>query len=243
MKSIQRTARVAGFAYLFFIVGSLLHFSIIEINLIVSENTGAIAHFIQTHELQFRLGIVGDLIIFMTGIILAQALYVMLKIINKDLALLALILMLIQAALLIVIELTSFIALFFLNDNSYLTVFETEQLQALVGLFLKVRAAGYGLSMLFFCPALIIFSYLFFKSKYIPKILAVWGIFSLLLMLIMTLAKIIIPDGYIEMLVISAKIGLVSNISYMLFQITIGFWLLFKGVNVEPWEKRALKPA
>ncbi len=235
MQSIQKTARVAGFAYLFFIAASIFHFSLIDLNLIVSENIAVIVDFIQTNELQFRVGIIGDLIIFITGIILALALYEILKIINQYLASLALILMLIQASLLVVIELTSFIVLFLLNGDSYLAVFETEQLQALVGLFLKVRAAGYILSMLLYCPALIIFSYLFFKSKYIPKTLAVWGIISLLLILIIVLVKIIIPTGSSEVM---AKITLASNISFMLFQITIGVWLLFKGVNVQPQDNR-----
>ena len=70
-------------------IGSILHFSIVKLNLIVSENTAEIANFIKTNELLFRIGIAVDLIIFINGMILFIALYVILKPVNKNLALLA----------------------------------------------------------------------------------------------------------------------------------------------------------
>ena len=85
------------------------------------------------------------------------------------------------------------VVLLLLNGKGYLAVFETEQLQALVGLFLNVRAAGYDIAVLFFSLGSIIFYYLFFKSKYIPNKLPAWGIFSFLLMLVLAFVKIIIP--------------------------------------------------
>ena len=81
--SQHKAARVAGFACLIFMICSILHFYIVEVNLIVSENTAAIANFIKTNELLFRIGIAGDLIIFISSIILSLALYVILRTINK----------------------------------------------------------------------------------------------------------------------------------------------------------------
>lgn len=108
--SQHKAARVAGLAYLFFMIGSILHFSIVELKLIVSENTAEIANFIKTNELLFRIGIAVDLIIFINGMILFMALYVILKPVNKNLALLALFWMLIETTLVVVNELSSFIA-------------------------------------------------------------------------------------------------------------------------------------
>jgi len=224
--SQHEAGRVAGFMFLFFIVASILHYTVVELNLIVSDNTSEIANFIKINELLFRVGIAIDLILFISGIILSMALYVILKPVNKNLVLFALIMMLIQVTVAVVIELSSFSVLLLVNREDYLTVFETEQLQALLGLFLNVRAAGYSIVMLFFSLGFIIFFYLFLKSNYIPKIFAALGIFSFLLMLILTFVKIIIPN-YTEI------IGQVSSVLVMLFQIIIGLWLLFKGIEVE----------
>jgi len=123
-----------------------------------------------------------------------------------------------------------------------LTVFKREQLQTLVGLVLNTRASGYNVVIMFFCPGSIIFAYLFFKSRYIPKTLAACGIFSFLLMLIWTFVKVILPN-YKSMIVMAEMIALICSVPVLLFQIIIGIWLLFKGINPPPQDNHVLNPA
>ena len=227
--SQQKAARIAGFAYLFFTIGSTLHFAFIDSKLIASRNISVITDFIKTNELQFRIGIVGDLIIFVNGTILSLALYIILKTVNRNLALFALLMFLIQATLAVVIELTSFTVLLLLNGEDYLSVFNTDQLKALVGLFLNVRAAGWVIVGIFVGLGSIVYFYLFYKSKYIPRILALFAIFSFLLTLIWASVKIIVP-GYAAM----PMVEVIETVFYMpvfLFQLTIGIWLIIKGIN------------
>lgn len=215
--------KLAGIMFIFFITVSIFHYTLIETRLIVSGNTADIINFIRTNELLFRAGIVIDLILFISGIILSFVLYVILNRANKNLALLALILMLIETVTAVVIEFSSFIALLLLNNKGYLPLIETEQVEVLLGLTLSFRAAGYSIVNLFFSMGFIIVFYLFFISNYIPKKLSVLGILLFLLMLILTCIKIVIPNNCVETLE-QLSSGLV-----MLLLITVGLRLLIKG--------------
>jgi hypothetical protein len=231
--SLRKAARVAGLAYFLIIVTSLLSMMFVESKLVVPGDDAATFNNIMANEWLFRIGAAYDLIMFASVVILAVALYVILKTVNKNLALLALSWRLAEAILGGVTVLISFIVLQLLNGEAYSAVFKTEQLQALVGLFLDVRTAALEIVIVFLCLGTIIFCYLFFKSRYIPRTLAAWGIFSFILMLIYTFMKIFLPD--IELMVFFFPA--------ILFEVIIGLWLLFKGVNVEQWEKGARESA
>lgn len=96
-------------------------------------------------------------------ILLSLALYVVLKTANKNLALLALLWRLGEAIIGGgVTVLTGLMPLLLLNREA---AFETEQLQALVGLFLDTRSAELDVILMFIGMGGTLFCYLFFKSK------------------------------------------------------------------------------
>jgi len=231
----QKAARVAGFLYLIIIITSILSMILVESKLVVPGDAAATVNNIMANELLFRIGAAYDLIMFASVVILSVALYVILKTVNKNLALLALCWRLAEAILGCVAALSSLIVLLLLNGEIYSAAFETQQLQALVRLFLDVRSAALTLVFVFLSLGTIVFCYLFFKSKYIPRILAAFGIFSFLLMLIGSFVSILLPDY--------AAILQFAFAPAALFEIVIGLWLLFKGVDVEQWDNRALESA
>ena len=233
---LRKAARVAGFLYLLIIITSLLSMIFVESNLIMPGNDAATFNNIMANELLFRIGVAYDLIMFASVVILSLALYVILKTVNKNLALLALFWRLAEAIIGGVTVLFSFIVLQLLNGEGYSAVFETEQLQALVGLFLNVRTAGLTIVIVFLCLGTTVFCYLFFKSRYVPRILAAWGIFSFLLMLIYSFVNILLPNS-------PAMIQTVCWTPAILFEVIIGLWLLFKGVNVQQRDARTSESA
>ena len=91
------------------------------------------------NNLLFRIGITNQLVTSVVVVVLALALYIMLKQVNKSLASLAFYLKLVEASIVAVIALLIFIALQFLQGQAYLTIFEQEQVQALVGFFLNLQ--------------------------------------------------------------------------------------------------------
>ena len=182
--SQYKAARIAGFLYLIIIVTSLLSMVFIESRLVVPGNDAATYNNIAANQLLFRIGAAYDMIMFASVVALAVALYIVLKPVSKNYALLALSWRLGEAILGGVTVLVSAIILLLVNAKEYAIVFSTEQLTALVGLFLEVRSAGLTIVIVFLCLGTIVFCYLFYKSKYIPRWLAIWGILSFLLMLI-----------------------------------------------------------
>ena len=219
-------AKVAGFLYLLIIIISILNASFIDPKLIMPGNDAATANNIMANDLLFRIGIACVIIIYASVVVLSWALYVILKTVNKNLALLALLLRSGEAILGVATVLISFIVLGLLNGKGYSTVFETEQLQALVGLFLNVRTVGLDIVLIFVGLGGPIFCYLFFKSKYVPRILAAWGIFTYLSMLILAFVSILIPKHPAMIEIILYGLG-------TFFELIFGFWLLIKGVKVQ----------
>ncbi len=223
-----KAARVAGVMFLFSLIVPSLNWAFILSKLVVAENVIATANNIMANEFQFRIGITIELIMSVGLIVLGLALYIVLKPVNKNLALLALLWKLVEATIAAAIVLVSFIALQVLNGDAYVTVFTPEQLQVPVGLILNAHFATYSIPMVFLGLDMVVFSYLFFKSKYIPRILAGFGILSFALIFIHALMFILAPKYAtmpINQIIFWAPSGL--------FEIMIGIWLLSKGVKVQ----------
>ncbi len=215
---LPQAVKMAGWMFLLFIVLSVLHYTVIELHLIDTDHIEEVFSFMKSHDLLFHAGIALDLCLFICGITLSVALYTMLKSQNKSLALLALICMVVESVLAVVIELSSYAALLLVNES--LAGFDTEQVQVLLGLVLNIRAAGYGIVILFFNLGFVLFFYLFLKSAYIPKLLAMAGLVLFAFMLSLTFLQIIVAHKSVE------SIGQNVSILVMLLQIVVGVWLL-----------------
>ena len=140
-------SRVAGLAYVLVILLGILSVGFLVESNIVPGNDAATVNKIMANELLFRIGIIGELMMFVLVALLSLALYIILKTVNKHLALLALLWRLGEAILGgSVTVISGLIPLLLLNGEA---AFEAEQLQALVGLFLKVRTAGLDVVLIF----------------------------------------------------------------------------------------------
>jgi hypothetical protein len=221
-------AKVAGFMFLFILIGYILYGTFILPKFTVTGNVLTTVKNILANEFLFRIGITYELVAAIISIILSLVLYILFKPINKNLALLALYLKLAEAIIIAVKVLVSLIALQMLNGKAYLTVLEPEKMQDLVGLFLNACNTGSLISMVFLGMGFTLFNYLFLKSKYIPGLLSGIGIISYSLICIYGFINILAPD-YATNLVIQIIFWAPS----VFFELTIGLWLLFKGIKVK----------
>lgn len=201
-------ARFAGGAFLLFIVLSSVHYATIELGILPVNPVEQSAEFIRQHNTWFRAGIVIDLALFITGSVLAVALFVLLQPFGRVVALLGLSWLLLETTLSVIIELSSFVAV------------RALEMKPLLSLVLETRAAGYGLVVVFFNLGFIAFSYLLLESRRLPRLLAIAGMGAFGLMLLLSLVKIIFPsfpEGFAQ----------ASSVFVMLFQLFAGCWLLF----------------
>jgi len=226
--SLNIAAKVAGLMFLISFLVPTLNWAFVLSKFVISENVLATAKNIIASELLFRIGISIELLMSVCLIVLALALYLILKSVNKSLALFALFLKLIEATLTVVIVLISITALQFINGEAYLTVFTPEQLQIPIGILLNSHTALFSIPMLFLGLDMILFSYLLYKSKYIPMILASFGMLSFALIFIHAFMFILTPQ-YATMPINQIIFWAPSGI----FELIIGIWLIFKGLKVK----------
>ncbi len=172
MNSINKTARMAGLLYLLFIV-TLVFASSVQGRVVVFGDAATTAGNIMTNELLFRFGFMSELLSTGFFLLAAWALYALLVTVNKDLALLFVLLNLAGVAVQCVSLLAEFAALLVLGGAGYLQVFQADQLQALAMLFLDLYKNGFMISQLFFATWLFPLGYLVYKSGFLPRILGV----------------------------------------------------------------------
>jgi hypothetical protein len=226
--SPRQAAGIAGAAFLFVLMGYTISWILVYAKLIVADNAAATARNIMAHERLFRIGIVADLLVAIAGIVLAWALYILLRSVNKNLALLALLLKLMDAVLALGTVSFSLLTLRLLPGEAEATVFQPEQLLALAGRIFNFHAAAATIPMVLAGLGFIVFFYLLFQSKYIPRILSGFGIFSY---------GLIVLSAFGNILGIKAASGPMSPLDIILFapsilfELTIGLWLLSKGAN------------
>ena len=224
-ESQRAAARVAGFAYLFtFVIVVLVNFGIHE-RLMVAGNAAETARNILAHERLFRISIACDLIYSAGVVVVLTALYVILKPVNRNLALLAAFWRLIYALMWVRMTLNLFDALRLLSGADYLRVFEAERQQTLARLYLSARFDQYYVVLLFWGLAATVSSYLWFRSNYIPGALAAFGVISSVWCAACTFVFIIFPDfpKIVNLWWFDTPIGI--------FEIALSFWLLFKGIR------------
>lgn len=215
-ESQRKAARVVGWAYLLAIPPA------------VFAEAAATASNLVAHERLFRLGTAANLAAFALDVVLITALYVVLKPVDRNLALLATFWGLIETAILIVATVSDLEALRVLSSADSLHVFEADRLQALARLALGAHGAAYHVGLVLAGLRSTVFAYLWLKSSFIPKPLAAWGVFSSLLLAACTYASIIFPE--------LAKVVTVAYYGgpIFIFELTMGFWLLFKGLRPAP---------
>ena len=127
-------------------------------------------------------------------VVLLTALYVVLKPVNRGLALLAAFWRLVWVLMSPVMTLNLFDALRLLSGADYLRALEAERLQALARFDLGRRFDYYYVGLLFGALASTASAYLWFKSRYIPRLLAVFGVISSGWCLVCTFVFYIFPN-------------------------------------------------
>jgi hypothetical protein len=222
MKSDKKTARIAGLLYLLVAVFyGFAHF--FRVSLTVPGDATATVNNIIASEGLFRISFVSGLIGQTLFILLGLALYVLLKPVNKNIALLMVIFVLVSVPIAMLNLLNQFAALLLLSGADYLKAFETDQLHALGMLFLNVLDHGTLIAQIFWGIWLLPLGYLVFKSGFLPRILGVLLMIAAFGYLIGSLASFLFPN-YDEIIELVYYEPAIAEISFCL-------WLLIRGVN------------
>lgn len=168
--TLRQAAIVAACSYLFNPVAYAEH---VFPSLIVDGNIERTVQNLSSHSGLFLTIAFCYLLNFISDIVLAWALYVLLKPVNKSLSLLTAWFQLVYAAIGLVGTCNLFIVVHMLDSPEYLTLFGSPQLQAQISLLLHAFRYDWSISLILFGIHLILLGCLIFRSGYIPWIIGI----------------------------------------------------------------------
>jgi hypothetical protein len=222
-------ARAAGVLYLIIIVLGLFGEMFVRSSVISPGDAAATASNILAAEGLFRAGFLADSIMFLCDVALAVLLFVLLKPVNKTLALVALFFRLTQTAVIALNLLNYYAAVLLLKGPSYASAFGAAQLDSLSSLFLDLHGHGYDLGLILFGVHCLFLGYLIAKSLYMPKALGYLVMAAGVTYLIGSYTRFLFPD-FVQAVSPIYVVAIIAELSLCI-------WLLIKGVNVDRWKE------
>jgi len=215
-------ARLAGILFLWLIINVVVG-ALIFPSIPASSPFAETAQKIRASEHLFRLEPTSLVIEFLSATVLAFALYVTLKPVSSLLALLAMIFHLQDVFLGNVVQMCTFVRLH-LYMSSQTVGAGAVSAQALVDLMRSIAGATENIGGICFGIALLLFFYLFFKSRYIPRILSVFGVCASAIWIALYFARLIFPE-------LRAVFWSICFPPMGIAAVATGFWLMIFAVS------------
>ena len=169
----RNPGRLAGLLYVIASIPGFFALLYVPGKLIVQGDATATAQNIAASQTLFRLGIAAELIGQVLFILVAVALYHLLKGVNQGHALLMLILILSSIPIALLNEVNSTAVLPLVRGTGFLAAFEKPQRDALAMLFVNLHSYGFDVIQIFWGLWLIPLGLLVYRSGFIPRIFGV----------------------------------------------------------------------
>ena len=218
--SLRTAAMVAGVGLL--LLAILSPFALLNTyqNIFVLGDAKATAENILAAGNLFNIGISSFLVVAILDIVVAWALYVLFKPVNKSLSLLAAWFRLAYAAIFALALTNLFNASQLLSGADYLKAFGTDQLYAQVKLSLSSFKSAWDIGLVVFGLHLLILGYLAFKSGFVPKWLSILLFVAAIGYIVDSFGRFLSPHYTISL----AQFTFVGEALLI-------FWLLWRGIK------------
>ena len=229
MRSGLTYARIAGGLFLVSMVAGFFGELYAPSHIIVAGDAAATARNLAASTSLFRAGFAAYLVEAVCDISLSLVMYKLLKPVRRDLALLAAFFGLVSTAVFAGAELFYFGASLIVGGAGYLKSFSADQLSSLGLLSLKMYGLGGGIFMVFYGVATLIRGYLIYRSGFLPRALGA----------LMALAGVGFIASNFLLVLAPAYASDFLLLPMFLTVVSVGGWLLIKGVDVNKWEASA----
>jgi hypothetical protein len=234
---LGKVARITGGFSLAYILPSVLATTLGQIGLGTAPQ---VYEAIVTNEGAFRLGLVIALISGFLFLMVAWGLYVLMRPVNKNLALLFLLLNAVGVAIQGASMLGLVSALLQGDASSHMQAYSAAQMEGLAYLSINTYKMGWVTAQLFFATWLFPLGYLVYKSGSLPRFLGVLLVLDGIAVLVWFLQALLLPD-YPALRYPGLALSFVAEVG-------LALWLLVKGVKVvdsgasTAWAKRDTGP-
>lgn len=229
-RSIQRYARVTGLLILVSIIAGGFGEAYAPSRLIVSGDAAATAANIRSSAFLLRAGFAAYWVEASCDVTLAVLFYVLLRPVNRNLALLSAFFGMAATLTYAFAESFYFAPAVMLSDAAYLRAFTREQLDALALLSMKLFNTISAIFIGFYGLGTIIRGYLVYRSGYLPRVLGALFMIGGAGFVLSNWLFVLAPAYATRyLLLLMAPAGIIMLL-----------WLLVKGVDVERWRARTL---
>ncbi len=229
--SPRALSRLGGALYLVIIVVGLFDEAYVRGTIIVPGDAAATAARLRAMESLWRAGIAAEMLLLVCAVALLWILYVLLRPVSRDLALLATLFNVVSITTEAVVTLDLLAATFPLGNAGYLRAFGPGQVEALATLALRGHGPGFGVSLIFFGCFCLVVGYLIVRSGYMPKAVGVLMALAGACYLVNSFALLVSPrlaGRLFPAILAPAFIG----------ELSLCLWLLVKGVSEDRWNAR-----
>ena len=216
----DKVARITGGFYLAYILASVLATMLGQIGL---GDAPQVYQAIVTNEGSFRLGLVFALISGFLFLMVAWGLYVLLRPVNRNLALLFLVLNAVGVAIQGASLMWLISAMLQGDAASHMQAYSAAQLEGLAYLSINVYKMGFVTAQLFFATWLFPLGYLVYKSRSLPRFLGGLLMLDGIAVLIWFLQALLLPD-YPAIRTPGLAVSFIAEVG-------LALWLLVKGVK------------
>ena len=216
--------RAIGIFLVFTIVGGAFGEVYVPSQIIASDAATTAAQ-LRASDGLLRIGFAAYLVEAFSDVVLAWLFYVILRPVNRNLALLSAFFGIVSMTLFAVTEMFYFSAPMFLSGKKYLSAFSPDQLDAFATLFLSLYGGLSGLFMLFYGSGWILRGWLTFKSTYLPRFLGAIMILAGLGFVTKNVMKVLAPSYSFDLLLAPMLLNAVA----------VAGWMLVRGVDREKW--------
>jgi len=220
-RALDKVARITGGFYLAYILASVLADVLGHIGRGTAQQ---VYQAILTNEGSFRLGLVIALGSGFLFLVTAWGLYVLLRTVNKDLALLFLLLNAVGVAIQGASMLSLVSAMLQGDGANHMQAYSAAQLEGLAYLSINVYKTGFITAQLFFGTWLFPLGYLVYKSRFLPRFLGVLLMLDGIAVLIWFLQTLLLP-AYPAIHTPGLVVSFIAEVG-------LALWVLVKGVKV-----------
>lgn len=234
--SPQPYARFGGLLYLVIIAAGLFGELAVRGALLVPGDAAATAARIAAAPGLWRAGIALDLLMHVCDLFVMWSIYVLLRVVHRNLALLVLLFNLVQTAVLVANKLTLLVPVFLLGDAPYLHAIAPAQLQAWSYLAIRLHEHGFGIGLVFFGVVCLLEGHLVRRSGFLPRAIGALMQVAGVCYLANSTAQLLAPD-------LQARLFPWVMLPCLVAELSFASWLLVRGVDVAEWRRRAAATA
>lgn len=227
--SLQAMARVSGFAYLAYSILGLF-ITLGPTHNIWSEITAStMTAYSGSDVFLFRTGLLAEIGMYLFVIVSAAAMYSYLRHVGPGLAVIGGYCRLAESIIGAAFVIFAYAALAILTRPDLIADLSDETRYALLYFFRHLKGYSIYFLLIIMSAGALCYYVLFFRSRFIPRWLSVWGIFTYAVVGLGAIAVILFPA--------MTRWIMILFVPGAAFEFVVGLWLLFRGIDTSAWDQ------